>query len=48
MLKFEHVSKIYKGKKRAVNDLNFDIKKGEFICFIGPKWLRKNNHDEDD
>ena len=41
MLKFEHVSKIYKGKKRAVNDLNFDIKKGEFICFIGPSGCGK-------
>lgn len=41
MLKFEHVSKIYKGKKRAVNDLNFEIKRGEFICFIGPSGCGK-------
>ena len=41
MLKFEHVSKIYKGKKRAVNDLNFEINRGEFICFIGPSGCGK-------
>lgn len=41
MLKFEHVSKVYKGKKRAVNDLNFEIKKGEFIVLIGPSGCGK-------
>ncbi|WP_062350229.1 betaine/proline/choline family ABC transporter ATP-binding protein [Bacillus kwashiorkori] len=41
MLRFEHVSKVYKGKKRAVNDLNFEIQKGEFIVFIGPSGCGK-------
>ncbi len=41
MLKFEHVSKVYKGKKRAVNDLNFEIEKGEFIVLIGPSGCGK-------
>nr|WP_295970658.1 betaine/proline/choline family ABC transporter ATP-binding protein [uncultured Bacillus sp.] len=41
MLKFEHVSKVYKGKKRAVDDLNFEIHQGEFICFIGPSGCGK-------
>ena len=36
MLKFEHVSKGYKGGKRAVNDITLEFEKGEFICFIGP------------
>ncbi|EUJ51758.1 betaine/proline/choline family ABC transporter ATP-binding protein [Paenilisteria rocourtiae] len=41
MLRFEHVSKIYKGGKTAVNDLNLDIERGEFICFIGPSGCGK-------
>ncbi|MFB9220327.1 betaine/proline/choline family ABC transporter ATP-binding protein [Kurthia sibirica] len=35
MLKLEHLSKVYRGGKKAVDDLNLDIKKGEFIVFIG-------------
>ncbi|WP_084254322.1 betaine/proline/choline family ABC transporter ATP-binding protein [Pediococcus parvulus] len=30
----KHLSKIYGGNK-AVDDFNLDVKKGEFICFIG-------------
>ncbi|MBC1520865.1 betaine/proline/choline family ABC transporter ATP-binding protein [Listeria aquatica] len=41
MLRFEHVSKTYKGGKKAVDDLNLDIDKGEFICFIGPSGCGK-------
>ncbi|WP_066316023.1 betaine/proline/choline family ABC transporter ATP-binding protein [Bacillus sp. FJAT-29814] len=41
MLKFDHVSKVYKGGKRAVHDLNLEISKGEFICFIGPSGCGK-------
>lgn len=41
MLKFEHVTKIYDGKKKAVNDLSLHFKKGEFICFIGPSGCGK-------
>lgn len=41
MLKFEHVSKTYKGQKRAVNNLNLQINEGEFICFIGPSGCGK-------
>ncbi|EUJ26045.1 Carnitine transport ATP-binding protein OpuCA [Listeria cornellensis FSL F6-0969] len=33
--------KIYKGGKTAVNDLNLDIDRGEFICFIGPSGCGK-------
>lgn len=41
MLRFEHVSKVYKGHKRAVSDLNFEIEKGEFIVLIGPSGCGK-------
>lgn len=41
MLKLENVSKIYKGGKKAVNSINLDIAKGEFICFIGPSGCGK-------
>ncbi|MBM4763568.1 betaine/proline/choline family ABC transporter ATP-binding protein [Bacillus sp. B15-48] len=41
MLKFDHVSKVYKGGKRAVNDLTLEFEKGEFICFIGPSGCGK-------
>ncbi|WP_462410616.1 betaine/proline/choline family ABC transporter ATP-binding protein [Neobacillus sp. Marseille-QA0830] len=41
MLKFDHVSKAYKGGKRAVQDLTLEIEKGEFICFIGPSGCGK-------
>lgn len=40
MLRFENVSKIY-GSKKAVNQLSFEIKKGEFICLIGPSGCGK-------
>lgn len=35
MIEFQHVSKIYKGVKVAVEDVNLSFEKGEFICFIG-------------
>ncbi|KAB2334566.1 betaine/proline/choline family ABC transporter ATP-binding protein [Cytobacillus depressus] len=41
MLKFDHVSKTYKGGKKAVSDLCLDFKKGEFIVFIGPSGCGK-------
>ncbi|WP_440706449.1 betaine/proline/choline family ABC transporter ATP-binding protein [Heyndrickxia oleronia] len=41
MLKFDHVTKIYKGGKKAVDDLNLEFKAGEFIVFIGPSGCGK-------
>lgn len=41
MLKFDHVSKVYKGGKRAVNNLTLEFERGEFICFIGPSGCGK-------
>ncbi|MGC6767351.1 betaine/proline/choline family ABC transporter ATP-binding protein [Enterococcus sp. LJL128] len=35
MIEFQHVYKIYKGGKVAVEDVNLSFEKGEFICFIG-------------
>lgn len=35
MIEFQHVSKIYKGNKKAVSDINLSFGDGEFICFIG-------------
>ncbi|VEI05284.1 betaine/proline/choline family ABC transporter ATP-binding protein [Kurthia zopfii] len=35
MLKLEHLSKVYRGGKKAVDDLNIEIEKGEFVAFIG-------------
>ncbi|MEK5522821.1 betaine/proline/choline family ABC transporter ATP-binding protein [Heyndrickxia sp. FSL W8-0423] len=41
MLKFDHVTKVYKGGKKAVSDLNLEFKPGEFIVFIGPSGCGK-------
>ncbi|KAF1299537.1 glycine/betaine ABC transporter ATP-binding protein [Enterococcus sp. JM4C] len=35
MIEFQQVSKIYKGGKIAVDNVNISFEKGEFICFIG-------------
>ncbi len=35
MIEFQEVTKIYKGGKMAVEDVNLSFDKGEFICFIG-------------
>lgn len=35
MLKLEHLSKVYRGGKKAVDDLNIEINSGEFVVFIG-------------
>lgn len=41
MLTFNHVSKEYEGGTKAVNDLNLEINKGEFVVFIGPSGCGK-------
>ncbi|WP_416655392.1 betaine/proline/choline family ABC transporter ATP-binding protein [Bacillus amyloliquefaciens] len=41
MLTLENVSKTYKDGKKAVNSINLNIAKGEFICFIGPSGCGK-------
>ncbi len=42
-IKFNGVSKIFEGHDVAVRDLNFEIKKGEFICVIGPSGEGKSS-----
>lgn len=41
LLKFDNVSKVYKGGKKAVTNLTLEFEKGEFICFIGPSGCGK-------
>lgn len=36
MIRFEHVSKIYDDKVMAVDDVNLEIVRGEFVVLIGP------------
>ncbi len=35
MIQFKNVSKSFTKGVKAVDDLNFTIEKGEFVCFIG-------------
>ncbi|MBM7644927.1 osmoprotectant transport system ATP-binding protein [Scopulibacillus daqui] len=41
MLKFDNVTKIYEGGKKAVDKMNLEVEKGEFIVFIGPSGCGK-------
>lgn len=35
MLSIKHLSKVYAGNKRAVDNMNIDIEEGDFVAFIG-------------
>ena len=35
MLSIEHLSKVYSGGKRAVDDLSLEVKAGDLYGFIG-------------
>lgn len=41
MLSLQNVSKTYDGYKKAVNDINLEIKQGEIFGFIGPNGAGK-------
>lgn len=41
MLKFDHVTKVYEGGIKAVDDLTLEVEKGEFVVFIGPSGCGK-------
>lgn len=42
MIKFEKVSKIYKGDFEALSGIDLEIKKGEFVSIVGPSGAGKS------
>ncbi len=42
MIKCEHVTKVYKDSLYALNDVNLDITKGEFVFVVGPSGSGKS------
>ncbi|MBP2027964.1 cell division transport system ATP-binding protein [Acetoanaerobium pronyense] len=42
MIKFEGVTKIYKGEKVALDNVDIDIKKGEFVFLVGSSGAGKS------
>ncbi|MDO4198901.1 MAG: phosphonate ABC transporter ATP-binding protein [Erysipelotrichaceae bacterium] len=42
ILEFKNVSKLYDGKTKAIDDLNFKIEEGEFVSIIGPSGAGKS------
>lgn len=41
MLTFDHVTKVYEGNKKAVDNMNLEVNKGEFVVLIGPSGCGK-------
>ncbi len=41
MVRFDHVTKIYEGENKAVDDLSLEIQEGELVVFIGPSGCGK-------
>ena len=42
MIRFEQVSKIYKGGVSALRDVSLDVQKGEFVFLVGPSGSGKS------
>jgi multiple sugar transport system ATP-binding protein len=41
-IELEHVTKVYAGEVRAVNDLTLDVPDGDFMVFVGPSGCGKS------
>ena len=46
MIKLENISKSFK-KTQVLNDISFEIEKGEFVVLIGPSGCGKHNFKDD-
>jgi cell division transport system ATP-binding protein len=42
MLRFENVSKLYKGNVAALRDVSIDVQKGDFVFLVGPSGSGKS------
>src|SRR3954470_10006609 len=42
MIRFENVTKVYKGEVVALRDVTFDVGKGEFVFLVGPSGSGKS------
>ncbi|WP_440705970.1 hypothetical protein [Heyndrickxia oleronia] len=53
IIDIQNLKKSYKKRKsneiiEAVKGISLQVKKGEVIGLLGPKWSRKNNDDQND